>query len=48
MDSSIVTIILAAIAVFIAWKVFAGVVKTAVLAGILIVAALVVFGGGLG
>ena len=47
MDSSIVTIILALIAVFIAWKVLKGVVKTAVLVGILIIAALVVFGGGL-
>ncbi|WP_394271168.1 hypothetical protein [Qipengyuania sp.] len=48
MDSSIVTIILALIAVFIAWKVLKGVVKTVVLVGILIVAAMVVFGGGLG
>ncbi|WP_279349822.1 hypothetical protein [Erythrobacter litoralis] len=41
----IVTIIIALVAVFIAWKVLAGVVKTIALVGILIVAAIVVFGG---
>ena len=45
MDSSIVTIILALIAVFIAWKVFKGVVKTVALVVILIAAAIFVFGG---
>ena len=41
----IVTAIIAVILVAIAWKVFKGVVKTLVLLAILLVAALVVFGG---
>ena len=45
MDSSIVTIILALIAILVAWKVFKGVVKTVALVVILIAAAIVVFGG---
>ena len=45
MDSSIVGIIIALIAIFIAWKVLKGIAKTIVLIGILIVAAIVVFGG---
>ena len=45
MDSSIVGIIIALIAIFIAWKVLKGIAKTIVLVGILIVAAVVVFGG---
>ena len=45
MDSSIVGIIVALIAIFIAWKVMKGIAKTIVLVGILIVAAVVVFGG---
>ena len=48
MEASIVTIVVALIAVFIAWKVLKGMVKTIALVAILIVAALVVFGGGLG
>ena len=47
MDASIVTIIVALIAIVIAWKVLKGIVKTVALVAILIVAALVVFGGGL-
>ena len=47
MDSSIVTIIVALIAIVIAWKLFKGVLKTVTLIGILVVAAIVVFGGGL-
>lgn len=43
----IATIIVALIAIFIAWKLLKGVIKTVVLIGILIVAALVVFGGGM-
>ena len=45
MDSSIDTIILALIAILVAWKVFKGVVKTVALVVILIAAAIVVFGG---
>ncbi|MBX7531509.1 hypothetical protein K3165_01070 [Qipengyuania sp. 1XM1-15A] len=45
MDSSIITIILALIAVMIAWKVFKGIVKTIALVVILIGAAAFVFGG---
>jgi hypothetical protein len=41
----IVPIIVALIAIFIAWKVLKGVIKTVVLVGILILAALFVFGG---
>ena len=47
MDASILTIIVALIAIVIAWKVLKGIVKTVALVAILIVAALVVFGGGL-
>ena len=45
MDSSIITIILALIAVVVAWKVFKGIVKTIALVVILIAAAIFVFGG---
>ncbi|MBY6128812.1 hypothetical protein KUW15_08810 [Qipengyuania aquimaris] len=45
MDSSIITIILALIAVVIAWKVFKGIIKTIALVVILIAAAIFVFGG---
>ena len=45
MDNSIVTIILAIIAIVVAWKVFKGVVKTIALVAILIAAAVFVFGG---
>ncbi len=41
----IVTIIIALVAIFIAWKLLAGIVKTVALVGILIVAAIIVFGG---
>ena len=44
MDSNIVTIILALIAIVIAWKVFKGIVKTIALVVILIAAAIFVFG----
>jgi hypothetical protein len=45
MDSSIITLIVALIAIVIAWKVLKGTVKTVVLVGILVLAALYVFGG---
>ncbi|NVD43892.1 hypothetical protein [Qipengyuania atrilutea] len=45
MDGSIVTIIVALIAIVIAWKVLKGMIKTVALVGILIVAAIAVFGG---
>ena len=45
MDGSIITITLTLIAVFIAWKVLKGVIKTIALVAILIVAAIFVFGG---
>ena len=45
MDGSIVILIVALIAIFLAWKVLKGIVKTVVLVGILIIAAIVVFGG---
>ena len=48
MDASVVTIIVALLAIFLAWKLLKGVVKTVALVAILVVAALVVFGGGLG
>ena len=48
MDSSIITIIVALIAIFLAWKVLKGMIKTVALIAILIVAAVVVFGGGFG
>ena len=44
----IVPIAVALVLVVIAWKVFKGLVKTVVLVGILALAALYVFGGGLG
>ena len=47
MDSSLITIVLAVIAVIVAWKVFKGVIKTVALLVILGIAALVVFGGGI-
>ena len=47
MDSTIVTLIVALIAIVIAWKVLKGVVKTVALVGILIIAAIFAFGGGL-
>ena len=45
MNADWLTIILALVGVVIAWKVFKGIVKTLVLAVILIAAALFVFGG---
>ncbi|WP_181950859.1 hypothetical protein [Aurantiacibacter spongiae] len=48
MDSSIITLVVALLAIVIAWKFLKGVIKTVVLVGILVVAALVVFGGGIG
>lgn len=45
MNSSIITLIVALIAVAIAWKVFTGMVKTIALVVILIAAAIIVFGG---
>ena len=45
---SIATILIALVLIFIAWKVLKGVVKTVALVAILVIAALVVFGGGLG
>ena len=47
MTSSIITLIVAVIAIAIAWKVLKGLVKTVALVAILVIAALVVFGGGL-
>ena len=47
MTGSIVTLVVALIAIFIAWKVLKGIVKTVALIAILVIAALVVFGGGL-
>ena len=47
MDPAIITIIVALVAIVIAWKVLKGIVKTLALVAILVVAALVVFGGGL-
>ena len=47
MDGSIFTIVVALLAVFLAWKLLKGVVKTVALVAILVVAVLVVFGGGL-
>ena len=46
MSGDWLTIILAIVAVVIAWKVLKGIVKTVALVAILIVAAIVVFGGG--
>ncbi len=45
MDSNLISILIALVLIVIAWKVFKGVVKTVVLAGILIAAAIFVFGG---
>ena len=45
MDSNIISIIVALVLIVIAWKVFKGIVKTVVLAAILIAAAIFVFGG---
>ena len=45
MDGNLIYILVAFVLVVIAWKVFKGVVKTAVLAAILIAAAIFVFGG---
>ena len=47
MDSTLVTLIVALIAIVIVWKAMKGVIKTVALVGILIVAAIIVFGGGL-
>jgi hypothetical protein len=44
----IIPIVVALVLIVIAWKVFKGLVKTVVLVGILALAALYVFGGGLG
>ncbi|MDR7103369.1 hypothetical protein [Croceicoccus sp. BE223] len=46
MDSSIIVIVIALLAVFIAWKVLKGIVKTVALVAILIAAAIFVFGLG--
>ncbi|WP_374405504.1 hypothetical protein [Pelagerythrobacter sp.] len=45
MPADIITIIVALILIVIAWKAFTGIVKTLALVAILIVAAIVVFGG---
>ena len=45
MDGSLISIIVALILIVVAWKVFKGIVKTMVLAAILIAAAIFVFGG---
>ena len=45
MDSSFITLLVAVIAIVIAWKVFKGIVKTIALVVILGLAALFVFGG---
>ena len=45
MESSLVTLIIALIAIVIAWKVLKGIVKTVALVIILAAAAFVVFGG---
>lgn len=45
MEFSWITLIVAAIAIFVVWKVFAGVVKTIALLVILGIAAVLVFGG---
>jgi len=44
----IVTALVAVVLIAIAWKVFKGIVKTVILLAILAIAALVVFGGGIG
>ena len=44
----LVPIAIALVGVVLAWKLLKGLVKTAVLAGIVVLAALYVFGGGLG
>ena len=45
MDNSIITLVVALLAVVIAWKVLKGIVKTVALVAILGLAALYVFGG---
>ena len=45
MDSSLISILVALVLIVVAWKVFKGIVKTMVLAAILIAAAIFVFGG---
>lgn len=45
--SPIITLVVALVAVFIAWKLLSGMIKTIVLLGILALAALFVFGGGM-
>ncbi|WP_170002572.1 hypothetical protein [Pseudopontixanthobacter vadosimaris] len=47
MNISIVTIIVALLAIVLAWKLLKGLVKTVALLGILVIAALFIFGGGL-
>ena len=47
MEMSLVTIIVAVLLVFLAWKFLKGIVKTVALVAILVVAALFVFGGGI-
>ena len=47
MDSSITTIIIALVVIFIAWKVLKGIVKTVVLLVIVAAAAYFVFGSGM-
>ena len=43
--SPIVAIVIALVLVFLAWKVLRGIIKTVVLVGILVLAAIFVFGG---
>ena len=47
MEMSLVTIVVAVLLVFLAWKFLKGIVKTVALVAILVVAALFVFGGGI-
>ena len=44
----LIPVVVALVGIVIAWKVFKGLVKTVVLVGILALAALYVFGGGIG
>ncbi|MEO6041198.1 MAG: hypothetical protein ABIP41_04795 [Croceibacterium sp.] len=45
--SPMVVLVVALVGIFLAWKLLAGLIKTAVLVAILVLAALFVFGGGL-
>ena len=44
----VIPVVVALVGIFIAWKLLKGLVKTVVLVGILVLAAVYVFGGGLG